>query len=87
MAAEFDREFIPDTFRPVSPEGRARFERANKRRGRPRVGAGAQAISVTVEKNLLKAIDRIAKKRRTTRAHLIARGLEEIIQKDRKAAS
>jgi len=87
MAAEFDREFVADTFGSISRSERARFERARKRPGRPRIGAGAQAISVTVEKNLLRAIDRIAKQRKTTRARLIAKGLEAIVRNERKAAS
>lgn len=36
MAAEFDQEFVADTFGPVPPEARARLRRAKKKRGRPR---------------------------------------------------
>jgi hypothetical protein len=54
---EFDREFIGETFRPVTPQELARFERARKR-GRSRNGLGAKTISVTVENRLLAQTDR-----------------------------
>lgn len=79
MSAEFDREFIADTFGPIPAGVKARLERARRKRGRPRVGAGAKAISVTIEKTLLRRVDRIAKLRETTRARLIASGLQTVV--------
>ena len=78
---EFDREFIGDTFRPLTPAERARFERARKR-GRPRRDLGAKTISVTVEKRLLAQADRLAKKLHVPRAALIARGLEAVVNEE-----
>ncbi len=75
---EFDREFIGETFRPMTPQARAQFERARKR-GRPRNGLGAKTISVTVEKRLLAQTDRLAKKLQVPRAVLIARGLKAVV--------
>ena len=75
---EFDREFVGDTFRPPTPQQRARFERARKR-GRPQVGMGSKTISVTVEKQLLAKTDRLAKKLNVPRAALIARGLQAVV--------
>lgn len=80
MAAEFDREFVADTFGPATPEAKARLRRAKRKRGRPRIGAGSKAISVTIERALLREIDRIAKRRHTTRAKLIARGLKAVLK-------
>lgn len=85
MAAEFDREFVADTFGPPPPEIVAKLRRM-KKRGRPRVGAGSQAISVTVEKTLLKQIDRVARRRRTTRAQLIGRGLRAVLAAEESGA-
>jgi hypothetical protein len=78
---EFDQEFIGDTFRPVTPAERARFERARKR-GRPRNGLGAKTISVTVEKQLLAQTDRLAKKLHLPRAALVARGLQAVVSQE-----
>ena len=82
MSAEFDQEFIADTFDPPSTDAKKRFRRAKRKPGRPKIGAGSKAISVTVEKTLLKKIDRIAKRRKTTRAKLIARGLKAVIHEE-----
>ena len=73
--AEFDREFIIDTFRPLTPAQKARWLKAVKKRGRPRQGKGAQVISVSVEKDLLARSDRLARRLGVTRAGLIIRSL------------
>jgi hypothetical protein len=78
---EFEQEFIGETFRPLTREQRARFERARKR-GRPPVGMGSRTISVTVEKRLLAETDRLAKKLRLSRAALIARGLQAVVSEE-----
>ena len=82
MSAEFDRELVADTFGPPTSEAKERLRRAKRKPGRPRIGAGSKAISVTVEKTLLRRVDRIAKRLKTTRARLIARGLKVILKKE-----
>ena len=84
MSAEFDREFVADTFGPPTSEAKKRLRQAKGKRGRPRVGAGSKPISVTVERTLLSRIDRIAKRRKTTRSKLIARGLRAVLKEDQK---
>lgn len=79
MVAEFDREFIADSFGPMTGAARGRYAQARRKRGRPTVGAGSQRISVTVEKSLLKEADRLAKRLGVTRAKLIAVGLWKVI--------
>ena len=76
--AEFDREFVEDSFGPPPPEARARLEKA-KRRGRPPKGAGAKVISVSVERGLLERTDSLAKRLKIPRAALIARGLRAVL--------
>jgi hypothetical protein len=76
---EFDREYVGDTFGPPTPEQRAQFERAKRKRGRPRHGMGAKTISVTVEVQLLAKTDRLAKKLHVPRAVLVARGLQAVV--------
>jgi hypothetical protein len=78
--AEFDREFIIDTFSPMTPARRAHWERMRRKPGRPRVGQGVKVISVSVEKGLLAQTDRTAKRLGITRADLIARGLGAILR-------
>jgi len=82
MSAEFDGEFVADTFGPPTRQAKARLRRAKRKPGRPRIGAGSKAISVTVEKTLLRKVDRIAKGRGTTRAKLIARGLKAVLKEE-----
>lgn len=78
-AAEFDREFVAETFGPMPPEAKAKWERAKRKRGRPTVGKGVKVISVSVEKDLLARSDALAKRLRVPRAALIARGLRQVL--------
>lgn len=77
--AEFDREFIADTFQSLSSADRARWARLRRKRGRPRIGRGAKVIAVSVESGLLSRCDRLARKKRVSRASLIARGLRAVL--------
>ncbi len=77
--AEFDGSVI-DRTRPMNAAERARWKAAKGKRGRPRVGKGAKAVSVTIEAGLLEKADRMAKKMGLTRAQLIARGLVEVLR-------
>lgn len=79
MAAEFDKEFVADTFGPMTKEARGRLDRAKAKRGRPRKGAGVKVISVSVEKQLLQRSDDAAKRLGITRADLIDRGLHAVL--------
>jgi hypothetical protein len=79
MAAEFEREFVADTFGPPPPGVRARLRRAKQKRGRPRTGAGCRAISVTIERTLLARVDALVRRSKMPRAQLIARGLRFVL--------
>jgi hypothetical protein len=72
--AQFDRENLsPPT--PLRGEKLRRFRRAISRRGRPRIGKGSKAITVTLERGLLTRADRVARERHITRSQLIASAL------------
>ncbi len=86
MSAEFDREFVADMFGPPTSEAKKRLRQAKGKRSRPRISAGSKPISVTVEKTLLWRIDRIARRRKTTRAKLIARGLKAVLKEEAAGA-
>jgi len=74
--AEFDQSMIIDKAVPAPLAEKERWLKAWRKPGRPRTGQGAQVISVSVEKGLLKRSDRLAKRLGVTRAGLIARSLQ-----------
>lgn len=77
--AEFDEEFVSDTFKPLTGEGRAEWARIKRKRGRPTVGKGAKVVSVSIERRLLERADRLAKQKGISRARLIVRGLRAVL--------
>ena len=77
--AEFDQEFIVDTFKSLRPQDRKHWERLKRGPGRPKVGKGADVVSVSIERTLLEQSDSLAKKLRVSRAGLIARGLKAML--------
>jgi hypothetical protein len=48
--------------------------------GRPKVGEGAQVISLSVERNLIRAVDELARASGTSRAAVFARGAKALLQ-------
>jgi hypothetical protein len=74
---QYDREFVKT--RPLTEEEKRQWERAKRKRGRPRVGTGAERISVTIEKRLLAKATKLAKKLRISRAQLISQGLRSML--------
>ena len=80
---EFDEENVADTFRPMTPAEEAAWRAATgqRPRGRPRVGKGVKVVSLGIEADLLRRADALAKKRRISRAKLVAEGLEAVLGK------
>jgi hypothetical protein len=76
---EFDQEFVGETFACPTAKQKTQWERAQRKRGRPKTGLGSQTISVTIERGLLAKTDRLAKKLKLSRAALIARGLRTLV--------
>ena len=72
--AEFTREFYePNVFekaRPMTPRERA--EERKLRRAQPRDSKGARKVSISLEGQLLKRTDAMAKRRGLNRSELIA---------------
>jgi len=85
--AQYDREFVADKFRALTPAERARWQRAKRKPGRPVEGRGAQVISVSVERGLLAVADKLARHKRISRARLIARGLRAVLAAEGIAVS
>ena len=49
------------------------------RRGRPRVGAGAEKIHISVERTLLRQADATARKLKLSRSEIVAHGLRAFL--------
>ena len=77
---EYDKPIPGLPGRSLTPAQREIHRRA-KRIGRPRKGLGVKVISLSVEKALLKRADALAKRRKITRADLVAEGLQAVLAK------
>ena len=77
--AAYGREMIVDDFKPLSKAARDRWERAQRKPGRPRRGRGVKVISVSVEQDLLQRSDKLARSLGVSRARLIEKGLRVVL--------
>lgn len=77
--APYGQEMVIDDFKPMSKAVRGRWQRAQRKPGRPRRGKGVKVISVSVEQNLLQRSDKLAKELHISRARLIERGLRVVL--------
>ena len=78
-----DREFSRAETQPLTSRQRKawnKFRERRRSRGRPKVGEGAKVVSLTIEGGLLKRTDALAKREGVSRAQLVARGLEMVLQ-------
>jgi hypothetical protein len=78
LAAELDAQTPEERdaqVQPMTAELRAARRRIRTKMGRPPIGKGSQAISLTVEKELLGRATLFAKRKGIKRAELFARGL------------
>jgi len=77
---EFDDPHFHPKALPWTKADREQERRArNKKPGRPRVGAGAAKVRVSMEKRLLRQTDAFAKKHDLSRSELVARGLRAVL--------
>lgn len=79
LTVDLDQEFVADKFGPLDAASRQKWQRAKRKRGRPVRGEGAQVISISIERGLLRACDELARRKKITRANLVARGLRAIL--------
>ena len=77
--AEFDQEFVADTFRPLTPEMRAQWEAWKRKVARDKDGQAERLVAVKLAKDLLTRSDALAKKMGISRADLITRGLKAVL--------
>src|SRR5947209_8466859 len=76
---EFDEEFVADKATPLTPQLRARWERARAKPPHREDGPPEQTISVRLDKSLLERCTALAKKKRISRDVLITRGLRALL--------
>lgn len=76
---EFDEEFVFERAKPLTPEMKARWERAKAKLPRPEDGETEQTIAVRLDKTLLDRATALAKKKRLSRDALVARGLRALL--------
>lgn len=67
---QFDRSFVFEKARPMTEPERA--QECELRRGRPKIGKGGKRISISLESDLLREADAMAKKKGVNRSELIA---------------
>jgi hypothetical protein len=79
LTAQFDEEFAINRAAELPTKMANNWKRAKRKRGRPKIGKGAKVISVSLEQQLLKDVDRLAKTLGLTRAKLIAIGLSTVL--------
>lgn len=77
--AKYDKEFAADEFNALDEESKKQWRRFKRKVGRPKVGAGAVRVSVSMERGLLKAVDRLAKQMDVKRAQLISSALSTLL--------
>lgn len=78
----YDEEMAIDASRPLTKREQRAWEGARRGPGRPRRGAGAKVISVSVEQGLLARSDALARKLGISRAALIERGLRSVLERE-----
>ena len=64
---------------PLTAAQRRLHAQVRRRRGRPRKGRGAQIISLSIEKDLLKRAERLAKEQGLSRSDVFTRGLRAFL--------
>jgi hypothetical protein len=75
---DLDEEFAFLKSRPLNKRERQRHAKGRKR-GRPRIGEGAEKIRVSIERGLLARSDAYVRKHGMSRSELIAKGLKAIM--------
>jgi hypothetical protein len=79
--AEFENSTDRSSFKPLKPAQRKLWRAIKRNMGRPIVGQGAEQISLTVERGLLRKADAFAKKHKLKRSQMVAEALRLLMQR------
>jgi hypothetical protein len=77
----FNREIPLSETSPLTAADRRLHEKA-RRRGRPRTGEGAEPVTLTIERGLLRRTDAFAARTGLTRSQLVAMALTQLLSSD-----
>ena len=77
--SEFDKEFVADSFRPLTADEKSRWKKVQAKASRSKNGKKSNAVTVHIPKELLRRVDTLAGKLGTSRETLIARGLKAVL--------
>ena len=72
---------LPPTVLDRHSEGRVAGEAPVSHPGRPKIGEGAKVVSLSIEGDLLRKADALAKKRKLTRSELVLEALRAALAK------
>jgi hypothetical protein len=78
--SKYDRGVDLGDSKPLTPAQRKLWNKAKRKRGRPRIGKGVEVISLSVEKSLLRKADQVAQSKGISRAALFAIGLQAVLR-------
>src|SRR5579884_2332492 len=70
---------------PLTPQQRARWKKAKRKMGRPRIGKGSAVISLSLEKDLLKQADAYAKAHHLKRSEFFAHAVRSVLRGSKTA--
>ena len=79
--AEFENSTDRSSFKPLTAAQRKQWSRIKRKIGRPTIGAGAKQISVSMELDRLKRVDRYAKAHDLKRTEVIAQGVDLLLSR------
>jgi hypothetical protein len=82
--AEFDQEFISDTFRGLAPEERADWERLQRRLKMTDSAPRYRTVKTRLSHKMISALDSLAKKRHISRSRLINLALGVFLARQRE---
>ena len=74
-----------DDTKPLSPLMAAKWARAKRGRGRPRIGEGSERVLISMEKRLLLVTDALARRKGLDRSKLVALAIREMLERDANA--
>jgi hypothetical protein len=79
--AEFENSTDRSSFKPLKPAQRKLWRAIKRNMGRPTIGEGAEQISLTVERGLLKEADAFAKRHKLKRSQMVAEALRLLMKR------
>ena len=83
---QFEVPLPEDAGEPLTAAEQAEWDRARRKRGRPKKGKGSVNVLVSLERGLLEAADEFAREHGIARSALIAIGLRSVMGLNRPKA-